>query len=87
MGVVLVEAAATHTLNIASDCRNGPREILMDGRAGLLFVAGDATDLALRMMDVWTLRVDTKKMIDTATKNLNRFDATTITEQIMKVIK
>lgn len=87
MGVVLVEAAATHTLNIASDCRNGPREILMDGRAGLLFVAGDATDLALRMMDAWTRRVDTKKMIDTATKNLNRFDATTITEQIMKVIK
>lgn len=87
MGVVLVEAAATHTLNIASDCRNGPREILMDGRAGLLFVAGDATDLALRMMDAWTRRADTEKMITVATENLSRFDATKITEQIMKVIK
>ncbi len=87
MGVVLVEAAAVGTLNIASDCRNGPREILMNGRAGLLFVAGDATDLALRMMDAWTRRADTEKMIDTATKNLSRFDATKITEQIMKVIK
>lgn len=87
MGVVLVEAAATHTLNIASDCRNGPREILMDGRAGLLFVAGDATDLALRMMDAWTRRADTEKMITVATENLSRFDATKITEQIIKVIK
>ncbi len=87
MGVVLVEAAAVGTLNIASDCRNGPREILMDGRAGLLFAPGDATELALRMMDVYTGRVDTQKMIDTATKNLSRFDATKITEQIMKVIK
>lgn len=87
MGVVLVEAAAVGTLNIASDCRNGPREILMNGRAGLLFASGDATDLALRMMDAWTRRADTEKMIDTATKNLSRFDATKITEQIMKVIK
>ncbi len=87
MGVVLVEAAATHTLNIASDCRNGPREILMGGRAGLLFTAGDATDLALRMMDAWTRRADTEKMITVATENLSRFDATKITEQIIKVIK
>ncbi len=87
MGVVLVEAAAVGTLNIASDCRNGPREILMNGRAGLLFVAGDATDLALRMMDAWTRRADTEKMIAVATENLSRFDATKITEQIMKVIK
>ncbi len=84
---VLIEAAATNTLNIASDCRNGPREILMDGRAGLLFAPGDATDLALRMMDAWTRRADTEKMIAVATENLSRFDATKITEQIMKVIK
>lgn len=84
---VLIEAAAVGTLNIASDCRNGPREILMDGRAGLLFTSGDATELALRMMDAYTSRVDTQKMIDTATKNLSRFDATKITEQIIKVIK
>ena len=84
---VLIEAAAVGTLNIASDCRNGPREILMDGRAGLLFAAGDATDLALRMMDAWTRRADTEKMITVATENLSRFDATKITEQIMKVIK
>lgn len=87
MGVVLVEAAAVGTLNIASDCRNGPREILMGGRAGLLFAPGDATDLALRMMDAWTRRADTEKMITVATENLSRFDATKITEQIMKVIK
>lgn len=84
---VLIEAAAVGTLNIASDCRNGPREILMDGRAGLLFAPGDATDLALRMMDAWTRRADTEKMITVATENLSRFDATKITEQIMKVIK
>ncbi len=38
---VLIEGAAVGTVNIASDCKNGPREILMDGRAGLLYAPGD----------------------------------------------
>ena len=40
-GFVLVEAAATKTIIISSDCKNGPRELLADGQAGYLFKKGD----------------------------------------------
>lgn len=83
---VLIEAAALGTLNIASDCAYGPREILMDGRAGLLFPVGDADTLAAHMDDVFNNRVDIKKMTGVATKNLSRFDIDKIATQIKSEI-
>lgn len=41
-GFVLVEAAACNLSIISSDCKNGPREILLDGKAGFLFRNNDS---------------------------------------------
>lgn len=84
--LVLIEAAALGTLNIASDCAYGPREILMNGRAGLLFPVGDADALATHMDDVFNNRVDASKMISCATKNMSRFDIDKIATQIKSEI-
>ncbi|MDE6570671.1 MAG: glycosyltransferase [Alphaproteobacteria bacterium] len=84
---VLIEGAAVGTVNIASDCKNGPREILMDGRAGLLFTPGDVSALARHMTDVWRGRVDTDALARRAASGLNRFDADEIAGQITDLIQ
>lgn len=87
MGVVLVEAMLAGTLNIASDCKNGPREILMDGKAGLLFRPGDADGLAQHMENVWKNDVPVDSMIKMAEKSCNRFNAENIIPSVVDVIK
>jgi len=87
MGVVLVESMLAGTLNISSDCKNGPREILLDGDAGLLFAPGNAEDLAMHMDRVYNRTVEIEKMKDAATKSLVRFDAAQIVKDVVKKIK
>lgn len=87
MAVVLVEAAAVGTLNIASDCPNGPHEILMDGTAGMLYTPGDADGLAKCMTRAWRKPADAKKMINCATRNLTRFDMETVLQRVLSVLR
>lgn len=84
--IVLIESAAVGTLNIASDCAYGPREVLMNGRAGMLFNVGDTDALVQHMNAVYNNTVDVKKIVNVATKGLNRFDAKEIAEQIHNLI-
>ena len=84
---VLLEAMAVGTVNISSDCKNGPREILLDGDAGLLFAPGNAEDLARHMDMVYNRTVEIEKMKNAATKSLVRFDAAQIVNDVVKKIK
>ncbi len=83
---VLIEAAALNILNISSDCKNGPREILENGRAGMLFVPGSATELADAMDDVYNNRVDKVEMTHRATLGLRRFEKNKIGSEIVGLI-
>ena len=44
-GFVLIEAAINRASIISSDCKNGPREILLDGEGGYLYSSNDMNDL------------------------------------------
>lgn len=71
----LIEAQACGAPTIATDCPTSPREILLDGRAGLLVEPGDSAALADAIVLYLTdaeLRAERAK---TATANLSRFDA------------
>ncbi|MCQ2582026.1 MAG: glycosyltransferase [Alphaproteobacteria bacterium] len=83
---VLIEAMATGTLNISSNCPNGPHEILLDGDAGILFEPGNTDELANAMSNVWNNKIDVSGMTGRATKSLERFNQDSICTQIIKVI-
>ena len=84
---VLVEAITIGTLNISSDCKNGPREILMNGDAGLLFAPGNVDELAKHMDEVYNKKVEIEKMKKIATESLSRFEAKNIIPEIVQIIK
>lgn len=44
-GWVLVEAAASNTLILSSNCKNGPSEFIQDNRGGLIFQNNSSVDL------------------------------------------
>lgn len=85
--LVLTEAIALDTLNISSDCRNGPREILCDGAGGLLFEPGNAQQLADCMYIAFNNKKQVKEMKKIAKDNLYRFDADVIDDEIISLIK
>lgn len=86
MGLVLIEAMSVGTINISSNCKCGPREILMDGQAGLLFEPGNIEGLAKCMDDVYNNKVNVKRMIANANKSLKRFDADKIVKEVISLI-
>lgn len=83
---VLLESMAVGTLCVASDCQYGPREILMDGKAGILFEVGNVKQLSGIMSDLYNNKINTKKFIENATLSLDRFEPSLINEQIWNLI-
>lgn len=83
---VLIESAALGVLNISSNCKCGPREILLNGRAGLLFEPGNTTQLAKCMYDVYNKKVNVKSMIKKSTDALSRFGGEAVVGQIISLI-
>ncbi len=84
---VLIEGAVLKTLNISSDCQNGPRDILLDGQGGMLYAPGDVDALAGCMTNAWRGGVDIDEMVCGAYRGLARFDADAITDQIVDLLK
>ena len=82
---VLIEAMSTETLNISSNCKNGPHEILLNGNAGILFEPGNDDELATAMSAIWNKTVDVDTMIQNATKSLTRFEPKSIADSIVKL--
>jgi glycosyltransferase involved in cell wall biosynthesis len=59
----------------------------LDGKAGILFEPGNVNELSNAMSDVFHNRVNVNAMKKCATKALDRFDVTKISEQIINLIK
>lgn len=82
----LIEAQASGVPTLSTNCPTGPREILMDGSAGLLVSVGDSqamADSAIRILTDDTLRAS---LIKTATANLFRFTASRSYDEYMSLI-
>lgn len=85
-GMVLTESMALRTLIISSDYKCGAKEILENGKNGLLFEIGNAQMLA----DCMSKALDSKfkeKLIQRAYKSLSRFSVNKMTKQITDLLQ
>ena len=71
---VLLESQVLKKFIISSDCPTGPREILLNGNAGLLFKVGDYIKLSNLILHYSKNKKNLSKKILIGYKNLNRFD-------------
>ncbi len=73
-GFVMIESALCNTPIISSDCKNGPREFLLDGKAGLLYRSNINNELFKKLKEFHNLENDyifRKRVL--AKKNLINF--------------
>lgn len=86
LGMVLLEAQALGVLSISSDVKYGPREILMDGKAGILFEPESEESCCAAMCRAVENPEETAEMVRTATENLHRFYAENNVRQFLRLI-
>ena len=72
LGNVLLEAINYGLISVATDCKSGPKEILMNGRCGSIVPVNDIKFLANTFDDLIINKKFAKKL-NIAKKNLRRF--------------
>ena len=72
---VLLEAQGLKKFIISSNCPTGPREILLNGKAGFLFSIGNEIELSKKILDYYKNKKKLNKMINLGYKNIDRFDS------------
>lgn len=83
---VLIEAQMALTPIISSNCPSGPKEILLNGKLGILFKTGDHKDLSKKILIFKNNRKKFKNKALLATKYLSRFDYETNLHKYLKII-
>lgn len=71
---VLLESLVLKKFIISSDCRTGPKEILLNGKGGLLFNVGDHKQLEKKIKYFFSNKTKCQKMMIKSHKSLRRFD-------------
>ena len=71
---VLLEALVLNKFVISSDCPTGPKEILLNGKGGLLFKTGSYKDLTRKILYYTKNKNKCNKLLKVAVKSLDRFD-------------
>ncbi len=84
---VLLEAQALKTYIISSNCPTGPREILLNGKAGDLFKVGDYNKLSNLIINFSKNKSTCKKKIITGFDYLTRFNHEKNLKKYLKEIK
>ena len=70
---VLLEAASLKKLIISTDCPTGPKEILSNGKGGILTKVDDFNQLSNKILYIKSHKKECNKKINYAYKNLDRF--------------
>jgi glycosyltransferase involved in cell wall biosynthesis len=78
---VLLEAMSLGVPVISTDCPSGPREILMDGRCGLLTAVGDRDGLASSIQRVLTQGDERQRLAREGVRRVEDFRAERVARQ------
>ena len=71
---VLLEALVLKKFVISSNCPTGPKEILLNGKGGLLFKTGNFSQLSRHIMYYSKNKKECKQMLRKSLDQLDRFD-------------
>ena len=85
-GLVLVEALITNGMVISSNCPVGPREILEDGKVGILFPVGDREKLVEEILKVLNNEDLVEKYRKEAQRKIEEFSKETVKKEIIKLL-
>lgn len=83
---VLLETLALKKFIISSNCRTGPKEILLNGKGGLLFNVGNYKQLAKQILYFNNNKSYCKKLLHKSTRELYRFNYDLNLEKYYKLI-
>ena len=74
MGNVLIEAINYGAITVATSCKSGPTEILMNGKGGAIVPINDTKFLAKTLDDIVINNRFAQRKLNIAKKNLKRFN-------------
>ena len=72
-GFVLIEAALCNLFIISSDCKNGPSEFLLNGKAGILFKSNKENELKQSLVNFVNQNSNIKNKMKLAKKNCHNY--------------
>ena len=84
---VLIESLALKIPCVATRCKSGPREILLDGECGYLVDVGNVQQMADAIIKALTDQKATDEMLDRAEKMLYRFRPEEVGKQYLEMIE
>ena len=84
---VLLESIALKKFVISTNCPTGPREILLDGKGGILFDVMDYKQLCEKIIFFSKNRKKCKLILNNAIKNLSRFNLKKNLVKYYKLVK
>ena len=84
---VIIEALITNGMVISSDCPVGPKEILENGKNGILFSVGDKESLIKEILKLLNNREIKEKYIVEAKRRVKDFSKKKIKNEILNILK
>ncbi len=84
---VLLEALAAGVPVVAFDCKSGPREILQDGRCGILVPVGDSAALAQALVSLLEDPQRRKKLSEIGRQRAQAFDTQLIAQKWIEILE
>ena len=84
---VLLEALTLKKFVISSNCSTGPKEILLNGKGGLLFKVGDYKQLAKKIIYYHQNKKVCQKLLNNSFERLKRFDAMKNLNEYLLLVK
>jgi glycosyltransferase involved in cell wall biosynthesis len=83
---VLLEAQFLEIPIISSDCPTGPKEILLNGKAGTLYKTGNYQDLSNKIKLFIKNKFLFNRQVKFAKKNLTRFENKIVLQKYNKIL-
>ena len=84
---VLLESIVLKKMVISSNCPTGPKEILLNGKGGLLFKVEDYKDLSKKIVFYIKNKKKCQKMMNFSFNQLSRFDYKINLKKYLNIVK